>query len=781
MNLFSEFKNRLTAPVDASYKPFTRSPLFWAALASIVWGVFVFIAFMGEKGHEEYWCGLFAFLDLYFPAHLEAGLILLAAGSLGALLLRLFGYACKDRLELALSSLALGIAALTLSGFLLGVIGWYHCWQVRGVSLAILITSALLLFILWLLKRRQGEGQTMSDGASCPKADIPVGDSSAPTADGIPIACPKSGNPDEASCAPPPRCSFGVAEYFCLIILALVLFMTWINCLLPPSRGDAVIEYLPRARLWAEHGWSWPAPGDWSNARVLLALGWAMGGIERSSEAICALLMFSMGLATLAAMALWLRILGARQRWPIAALMLAACPVFMGVADCAAIDTVVAFFCLMGAWQLFCWREDRRLSHLILSALFLGYAVGCKPLAIYACVASAVAMFVFCLARDSTGRRRLRLWSVYLLLLAVGPGYTVYNFARTGDPLYPYLSETLSFPQGTTTGKTAPPSSDGNGTHNSHNSPISHTSQPTPSDVEAQFHRGWVSTTRFGSAPLDWLLLPWRATISGQYPNDWGNTILPTFLMLAPLLLLVRGPTLAGLALWLLVYFAVWALQPQFIRYGFPGLALLAVLLTALLERLKPALRPVAVWGALLIPATLATGSQTYEFVRMGTSFLPCLTSNDPMVRIRYLFKSPIRHSYTSIEQLYAYMGDKKMRVLFFGEMIGYYCQVECEPDNSNLTALRRLRATADDNPTRGLEIIRQRGFTHVLFDEGLFRYFYLDGKRLGASPALKQAAEDDMAFFEKMSRLGMKQLYSKDRVSIYEVLPQGVISENGI
>ena len=239
--------------------------------------------------------------------------------------------------------------------------------------------------------------------------------------------------------------------------------------------------------------------------------------------------------------------------------------------------------------------------------------------------------------------------------------------------------------------------------------------------------------------------------------------------MLAPLLLLARGRDKTGLLVFCAVYFAVWSTQPQHIRYGISGLALLAVLFTATLrDGLKPPLRTGAAWLCVLLPALLVTGTQFYEWSSMNE--LPYLVGRES--RNEYLLRSENRRAYRAflaLQDIQTTAG-KPIYARLFGEAEHYHCPVRHEADDSNLNALRRLRGLAHEDPARGLALLRREGFTHVLFNHWLFGNLYLSGVWHGASPVLAEKAGKDAEFFGAMEKLGMTKVYDAEGVAIYEL-----------
>ena len=560
---------------------FLRRPAFWLALAAAAWACFVLHHFLIEREDSDYLSIPVIFIDQFAPAHLWALAMAAACLFAGALTLRLCGYRSAHLLESILASFATGCVVMTVILLFVGPLKLHATRSLRlltgGVALASLLSLAGWA---WRRPRTSLTGNGALDGDA------------------------------------PPR--HGFTNKACLGVLAIILWITWLSALMPPTRPDPLIEHLPRARAYANDGWGWPQPGGFYNARLMLAWAWSLGGptarphggFNPTPEVVCALWVFLFGVASIAAVALVCRELGARARWPVAAILLAACPTFQYITDSVQTDVFVLFFSSMGLWALLRWQTTGRIGPLFVSALWIGYAIGVKPLGLYTLVAAAAMMALLCVTKDASGRRRWRHGLLYLVLLAILPGYTVGNFVRTGNPIYPHAGSLFPSWKWPPSSKLSQPSSTDSASDNwlARKSAINE-------KVEAEFAAQWRVTARFGSRPLDWALLPWRVTVSDEEPNQWGNAVLPSFLMMAPLLLLARWRDRVALLVFCAVYFAVWSTQPQHVRYGMTGFAALSALLAALLEgRLSRPLRLGATWLMVLIPAGFVTLYQVYDF-----------------------------------------------------------------------------------------------------------------------------------------------------------------------
>jgi len=730
---------------DVSLAELIRKPVFLMLVVLFVWGYFVFFYWMNETGHLDYWTRAFGFFCFVAPAHFWVLIICFTCLATGGFLLLWFRYKAGSRLEWVLLSFGVGLICCTFLLIVKNIFGF------NGLLITRLLSCFLLLFAVC--------------GYSYLRQSF----------------CPFEINTKHIG-------SNGLIGKICFVLVVLGLFLIWFGCLLPPSRIDSVISHLPKARNVARDGMGLWSAGAGLNAGFILSWSWGLGGGLVTSEISCALLSFCMSVFSLFVLRLWLRSFRSENCWSAVCLMLVSSPVFIGISDCAQYDPFLLFFSLLGIWYLFKWQVSRRLLHLFFCALFLSYAFGCKSLAIYSMAAAFFTLLLCYWLNQRNAKPHWWVALVFALLLFLLPIYTVHNFIRTGNPVFPYAQQffpSWEFPLVKVNSDLL----------------FAGSEQKIAAAIDSDFQVSWGETARFESSPISWLdgilddgflrgsiyrcidfvLLPWRVSVWDSYPNGWSNGIVPSFLMLVPLLIFLRGGRLRLLAIFCLIYFIIWSFQAQHIRYGLSGLSLLAVLFGALLaQNIKSVIASIIISFLIILPCSLMIFYQVYELsTRMSPFALKYLAlEGSGETRTQYLLHADGRNSYRAFIELdninltRIELDESLVYAKMFGEFRRYHCLVKSDWDNSNLTELFIFYNLAGGDPVRGIELLRDGGFTHVVFNEGMFDYFYLSGEIHGKSSEMKSNALLCKAFLQHMIRDSMVQVFVVEgkRIFIYEL-----------
>jgi hypothetical protein len=364
----------------------------------------------------------------------------------------------------------------------------------------------------------------------------------------------------------------GVAPF---LVLALRPEVSW----------DAAAYHLTLPKHWLAAGGFAPLPlsvyAHWPLATELLyAAAMALGDYPAAKA-----LHTAFGLATL-----WALYLGARSfhrgesGW-IAAPLALANPVLLFELGVAYADLAYAFFFVAGLLFLLQWRRAQQSrSALWLAGLCCGGLAGLKvtgivgAAALFGLAAPRIARQLRDGALRDAGRDALAL-SLPLLLLW-GP-WLAKSALLTGNPVYPLLHEVFGGP-----------------------------------DWSPELSRrlaAWLTSIGMGREPLDYALLPLRVIVSGGpgYAQFGGRLGLQWLLLLPLAIAFGRGPLARGALVASGLYFALWALGSQQMRFLIPLLGPLAlasgVAISELLARL-----PSARARRAALAAVLAAGSLLY-------------------------------------------------------------------------------------------------------------------------------------------------------------------------
>lgn len=366
------------------------------------------------------------------------------------------------------------------------------------------------------------------------------------------------------------------AETAALALLLFVLGAHFLVALKPEVSSDGLSMHLAlpmavaRDARWGfdagHYAWSvMPVGGD-----TLYALAYVLGG-AKSGESAARLLNFAF-LGMLAAL-----IAGQLRRWSfsapavwLAAALFASTPLVQLVTGSLFIENVWAAFVLAAALGAMRYLETGDSTELAISGFLIGAAAAVKLIAGAFMVPIAVVAIWGAIQR---GQYRPLAAAAALATLAAAPPY-VFAYAHTGNPVFPFENQIFRSPQFDT----------------------------TESFDDPRYHapRSWKT-------PYD---LTFRSTqfIEGQ----GGAAGFQYFLLLAPALFLLRKKDRCALAIiGLGAAGIILAVVPN-LRYLYPTLPLLSLLIGALAEQ-TPALAGVAFTGLIALNVCFLPASGWYD------------------------------------------------------------------------------------------------------------------------------------------------------------------------
>jgi len=651
--------------------------------------------------------------DVVFPvrgilAHLSAfgwfAVLLAGAWGQGRLLLRPLVGGSEDReggLDLVLA-LGLGLGALSLEAFGLAALGLF-----RPGPLSLLLGGAAL----------SGVGGFLAAGRD--RGRLPL---ALPAAEArLPLALP-------AAEARLPLAAAGLAA---LVLLPFVL--------VPNRAFDALAYHLEVPARFLEAGRLVSIPENlYSNVPLLTEMlyGGALGVCGVDLAGMVGWLFF---LLTLALVWAWGRRRAGESGAAWAVALLALTPVGLVEVTACGSDWSAAFYTLAAVFLL-----SREGGPAFLAGAMAGLAAGCKHPALgLAIVTPALALSLEAIAhRRPLPRARLGAFLATALLVA-SPWY-LKNWAFTGDPLYPLLSNLGG----------------GKGPASSFITPL------------------------LGGKPFsllwEWAIVPFRWVFDPQAHNmSAGVGVLP--LALLPLLLLPAtgparprsnldpgGPEGAGeglpgsLAWWMALSFAAWYLTYDVFRYGMPVyLAALLFLGAGLARALAAAGRGAraALLGAavLALAANLGTWLALAQFVDGSVGAAMGVQSPQRYLRENY-------PPFAAIEYLNR-MSPPPGKVLFVGEMRGFYSRFpRVVPSNDMPNPL--LDAAREGLSSRRIrdELVGS-GITHLLVNPAEWERMAKSSSPRWDLPG--EGRERVRAFIEGETR----ELFSSGGVAVLEVL----------
>ena len=476
----------------------------------------------------------------------------------------------------------------------------------------------------------------------------------------------------------------GPASWMQALLLGVVLLALWVQAQWPQIAWDADAYHLTVPRLYLEKGGFYRIPFNvYSNWPLNTQLLFAMALLVKD-YILAKLLHFTFGLATLL---LIYRVVSRSSRswagWMAAGLFLAN-PVVLDEFRVAYVDLAFAFFLLLAfvfVHHALEGDEDKG-RRLILAGVFGGVAAGVKPTGVIGVVCLAILYLVVTVRRGQGAGEAAR--GLTKLLVPAGlllVPWALKSWLLTGNPTYPFLYGLFGGPEWS-------------------------------AELGVQL-REWQQGIGMGRGWVDYLLLPFRAIVSGGSSYDqFDGRILPAWLVLIPLALLMRKrQPLIGRCLGVVaVYFLFWALSSQQMRFLIPVLPLLAIAsslaLVELARRFSPAGEPAIRWGASLAMVGLLAmvGSQ------LGTR---------PWGMMKRFLESSEEVRTEAIHPVFGYIENElppNARMMFLNTNHGFFCQREFLADS--FFEASQINALFQGEDRRGIgEVIQEHQISHLLIE----------------------------------------------------------------
>jgi len=567
------------------------------------------------------------------------------------------------------------------------------------------------------------------------------------------------------------------------ILIAIPVAMSFLSALAPPHQSDALRYHLAVPAVYVQQGgWVFLPDNAFSNFPFAIEMLYALA-LVFGQDVSCRLLHWVFFVLTLLTLYAFSKRLQSSSAGLMAAATLACTPFVPILSSWAFIEMGMTFYFLLtfqclGLWLESLYRKGGKKGWLgayqlelrperlaVLGGVFCGLAMSVKYTALF--------LFVFGLgtigwgiyrrkkltsqldALDETRREKAFLHSadarqgIYFGLSAaiVFLPWTIKNWIATGNPLFPFLNSIFK--------------------------------SPYWSPFEAAFyafHAGQKGAMGAGqgwlSHGIDWISLPWRATV--EHFGGWQ--IGPVFLVYTALLLVFvkRWPR----ALWYfaggaLFFFVVWAGTYRDNRFLLPVLALLALLIGHALgwmwhqpnRRVEVLVHGLALllavncggmffnWTGDMNPFPVVAGKIGREdFLRQRLDYLPAMEF--------------LNHLPTSLEGA---------KVLMVGEYRPYYCRrAYLANDWFNQPVLLRLLKESGTVPALA-ERLKNLGVKYVLLNELelskggyelFFNFHFLpDAEARAALEAMKTGRLPVEAFNERVMQ---SPLYRQYREFLY-------------
>jgi hypothetical protein len=344
----------------------------------------------------------------------------------------------------------------------------------------------------------------------------------------------------------PQRVTFAAAgRAFLRIYIVVVLGIVLVSALAPETEYDPLLYHLEVAKV-ISHTHRFTPLRDIAqsffpkNIAILFSFGMLL-----HSEIAAKLVHYLLGLLTIiSAYALALR-LGLRTAALLASAIVVSTPIFIWEMRTANIDCGLALSVFLSLYATIVWIENGQKGWFSLAVLFTAWSLGAKYHALFSLGALTV------LVLFHTFRERKQVWPAcrqaakFFLLSSIGLlPWGIVNLLQTGNPVFPLLNSFFQSPYWN-----------------------DQMLAQTMGQVDRVTLSNWWSVFTF----------PWDMVMN--YTDRWGGNIGPFYLILLPLLILVRR---VRREIFLIVLFSVlftlcWLFTGEHVRYYLGILPALAV------------------------------------------------------------------------------------------------------------------------------------------------------------------------------------------------------------
>ena len=269
----------------------------------------------------------------------------------------------------------------------------------------------------------------------------------------------------------------------------------------------------------------------------------------------------------------------------------------------------------------------------------------------------------------------------------------------------------------------------------------------------------------------DFLLIPYNATIYGEWPSQVFDTLVaPFYLMFLPFAFFIRRKkrvTMALLIYIFTVYFQWHVIQP-ITRYLLPVMIPMSVLAAFVIHRVAGEGHSLnrlighALKSIVIVTLLIALVHQVLIFTYLN----PLLYLLGYETRSSYLTRSnPAR-----IQPAIDYANENlppDAKVLLLWEKRGYYLERKYQEDASGNVLAVVMYQTRD--PGKAAEKLKEMGYTHILCDVNLPQNWMGSSYKEGMeNTALKEIGKRELEFFQDMADKHMTLLIKSDTIHLF-------------
>jgi len=455
--------------------------------------------------------------------------------------------------------------------------------------------------------------------------------------------------------------------------------------LTPPISKDGLIYHLVGPKLFIQNrGIRFISGNFYTNFPFTIEMLFTMGMLLKG-PILAKLIHCSFGLLTLGIIFQWTAQKASPSTGLFAAAIFYTLPLVAKLSTWAYIDLGLAFFITTMIIALLDWAESHHKGFLLLSGLFAGLAMGTKYTGIVMVLIIMLGAILFLRRQNKAEDLGISVFRVFFVGAVVALPWYLKNWILTGNPVYPFLYSLFGGREW--------------------------------SEEMARLYALFLSFIGSGPGILDYLKIPWDICfLGGEGRPDFDGYIGPIFL-LVPLLSMVARPKGVAIRIMLffsLVYFVLWGIVIQQLRFLVPIFPVLAMVLALLIHKNAKAWIGARLCILFFCVFTFAMNAYFYvdHFRRMAPHhYIAGLQSADQ-------FLSSHLPSYQAITYINHHLTDRDKVLFVFLRNGLYYCNrpYVYDPVFEANTFMDMIKASA--SARAALALFRQNGITHILINE---------------------------------------------------------------
>ncbi len=535
------------------------------------------------------------------------------------------------------------------------------------------------------------------------------------------------------------RCNLLTQFFIGLLLLATCI--TFFASATPPFFFDALTYHLAVPQQYLRHhGFLYIPHHHYSNYPANIGMVFLVG-LSFSGGMLAHLMSWMFAPMTAFAVYAFTTTRWGRSTAVTAALILLFVPGILIASILTSVDNGVMFYSFLSCAALLSWFSSRQPHWFVLSGIFCGLAVGSKYTAL---AVTFITLELLIVLHDYVGEKR-KFWAVLqkmvlfgLIVLIIFSPWLLKNVFYTGNPLFPFFNSIFEVQEHESLG---------------YSQIVSRRIPGVKNWLERVFSY--------------YLAVPWTASMNIRGAAGIAGIL---FLLGLPLLFTLqkRDGAIWHLAIASACAFGVWTVfLPRVLRYVFPIFPLLSLVIAYTLWRISDS-RTVKflIFSGLSVLVVYHFGLFLRE-----TSLLRSMTYLFPHQTEREFLLDHGLNSYPAIEFINTET-PLDSKVLFVGEMRGFYCQRDYElqvvrGDEDIWLQQRILNA---DTIIDVLQDLRHKKFTHLLFNRPEMQRIATSFLKRESFFHFQDRRKEQM-LQELLSPQYARLVFSAYRVNVYEIL----------